>query len=127
MTDEPIPNQPAEAPGDAPQSRDALQSREARSNGEAQPDLSLAHRLRQPRTIISLVLPILLLLLFVKSLPGFKLEELPDKILGANPWLLLAAFAIFYLGFPLRGLRWAILVRQSGFALRIRTRSRSSS
>jgi uncharacterized protein (TIRG00374 family) len=34
--------------------------------------------------------------------------------------LLLAAFAIFYLGFPLRGLRWAILVRQSGFALRIR-------
>ena len=86
----------------------------------AQPDLSLAHRLRQPRTIISLVLPILLLALFVRSLPGFKLEELPDKILGANPWLLIAAFVIFYLGFPLRGLRWAILVRQSGFALRIR-------
>jgi hypothetical protein len=85
-----------------------------------QPDLSLAHRLRQPRTIISLVLPILLLLLFVRSLPGFKLEELPDKIGGANPWLLIAAFAIFYLGFPLRGLRWAILVRQTGFQLRIR-------
>jgi len=58
--------------------------------------------------------------LFVRSLPGFKLEELPDKILGSNPWLLLAAFAIFYLGFPLRGLRWAVLVRQSGFALRVR-------
>ncbi|TME10343.1 MAG: flippase-like domain-containing protein [Chloroflexi bacterium] len=86
----------------------------------ARPDLSLAHRLRQPRTIISLVLPIVLLALFVRSLPGFKLEELPDKILGANPWLLIAAFAIFYLGFPLRGLRWAILVRRSGFALRIR-------
>src|SRR5437867_161495 len=86
----------------------------------ARPALSLAHRLRQPRTIISLVLPIALLALFVRSLPGFKLEELPDKILGANPLLLLAAFAIFYLGFPLRGLRWAILVRQSGFALRIR-------
>jgi uncharacterized protein (TIRG00374 family) len=87
---------------------------------EQQPDLSLAHRLRQPRTIISLILPIVLLALFVRSLPGFKLEELPDKILGANLWLLIAAFAIFYLGFPLRGLRWAILVRQSGFALRVR-------
>ena len=30
-------------------------------------------------------------------------------------------FAIFYVGFPLRGLRWAILVRQSGrFSLRVR-------
>ena len=87
---------------------------------EKQPDLSLAHRLRQPRTIISLVLPIVLLLLFVRSLPGFKLEELPAKIGGANPWLLVAAFVIFYVGFPLRGLRWSILVRQSGFALGLR-------
>ena len=87
---------------------------------EKQPDLSLAHRLRQPRTIISLVLPIVLLLLFVRSLPGFKLEELPAKIGGANPWLLIAAFLIFYVGFPLRGLRWSILVRQSGFALGLR-------
>jgi len=96
----------------------------AAANGEAtdgaQPDLSLAHRLRQPRTIISLVLPIVLLVLFVRSLPGFKLEELPDKILGANPWLLIAAFVVFYLGFPLRGLRWAILVRQSGYNLGLR-------
>jgi len=112
MTDEPatepIATQPAGGTGP---------SDEAESS---QPDLSLAHRLRQPRTIISLVLPIALLLLFVKSLPGFKLEELPDKIGGANPLLLVAAFVIFYLGFPLRGLRWAILVRQTGFRLRIR-------
>jgi glycosyltransferase 2 family protein len=87
---------------------------------EKQPDLSLAHRLRQPRTIISLLLPLLLLGLFVRSLPGFKLEELPAKIGGANPWLLLAAFAVFYIGFPLRGLRWAILVRQTGFPLSVR-------
>jgi uncharacterized protein (TIRG00374 family) len=56
----------------------------------------------------------------VRSLPGFHLEELPDKILGANPLLLIGAFAIFYVGFPLRGLRLALLVRQSGFALKIR-------
>jgi uncharacterized protein (TIRG00374 family) len=88
---------------------------------EVRPEqLSLGRRLRQPRTIISIVLPIVLLVLFVKSLPGFKLEELPDKILGANPWLLLAAFGIYYVGFPLRGVRWALLLRQSGFGLRVR-------
>jgi len=82
--------------------------------------LSLSRRLRQPRTIVSLVLPILLLALFAKSLPGFKLEELPGLILKANPLLLLAAFAVFYLGFPIRGYRWALLVRSSGFGLRVR-------
>ncbi len=81
--------------------------------------LSLVARLKKPRTIISIVLPLILLAFFAKSLPGFKLEELPNKILGANPWLLLAAFVVFYAGFPLRGLRWAILVRQSGFRLKI--------
>jgi glycosyltransferase 2 family protein len=82
--------------------------------------LSLGRRLRQPRTIISLVLPIILLGLFLRSLPGFKLEELPAKVLAANMWLLLAAFLIFYLGFPLRGYRWSLLVRGTGFPLRTR-------
>jgi uncharacterized protein (TIRG00374 family) len=87
---------------------------------ERQPDLSLAHRLRQPRTLLSLILPVVLLGLFAKALPGFHLEELPAKIASANALLLLAAFAIFYAGFPLRGWRWAILVRQSGFSLKVR-------
>ena len=87
---------------------------------ERQPDLSLSHRLRQPRTLISLIVPIVLLVLFVIALPGFELDQLPGKIASANPLLLLAAFVIFYMGFPLRGLRWAILVRQSGFDLKVR-------
>ena len=82
--------------------------------------ISLGKRMRQPKTIISLVLPIFLLLLFVRALPGFHLEELPALILGANGWLLLAAFVVYYLGFPLRGLRWAILVRGTGYPLRVR-------
>ena len=90
-------------------------------DGEVPPDqLSLSRRLRQPRTIISIVLPIVLLVLFVRSLPGFNLEALPGKILSANPLLLLAAFGIFYLGFPLRGLRWALLVRRTGFPLKVK-------
>jgi glycosyltransferase 2 family protein len=82
--------------------------------------LSLGRRLRQPKTIISLVLPIVLLTLFVRSLPGFKLDELPGNILRADPWLLLAAFVIFYLGFPLRGLRWALLIRGTGYPLGVK-------
>ena len=82
--------------------------------------LSLGRRLRQPRTIISLILPLILLGLFVNSLPGFKLEELPAKVLSANMGLLLAAFVIFYLGFPLRGYRWSLLVRGTGFPLKTR-------
>lgn len=82
--------------------------------------LSLGPRLRQPRTIVSLILPLVLLVLFVRTLPGFHLDELPGVILRANPLLLFAAFAVFYLGFPLRGLRWTILIRRTGFPLRVR-------
>jgi uncharacterized protein (TIRG00374 family) len=82
--------------------------------------LSLGRRMRQPKTIISLVVPILLLLLFVRALPGFHLEELPSLILAANGWLLLAAFVVYYLGFPLRGYRWARLVRGTGYPLKVR-------
>jgi uncharacterized protein (TIRG00374 family) len=82
--------------------------------------LSLGRRLRQPRTILSIVLPIILLILFARALPGFKLDEVPGLILQANPLLLLAAFVVFYLGFPLRGLRWALLVRGTGYPLHLR-------
>jgi uncharacterized protein (TIRG00374 family) len=82
--------------------------------------LSLGRRLRQPKTITSLVVPIILLILFARALPGFKLDELPGHILQANPLLLLAAFVVFYLGFPLRGLRWALLIRSTGFHLGVR-------
>jgi uncharacterized protein (TIRG00374 family) len=98
-------------PGGAPQAGES----------EVRPDqLSLTKRLRQPRTLVSLILPIVLFFLFVLALPGFELDQLPAKIAAADPLLLLAAFAIFYAGFPLRGLRWAILVRKTGFPLSVR-------
>ena len=82
--------------------------------------MSLARRLRQPRTIISIVLP-LAAARALRAEPARRSSssELPDKILAANPWLLLAAFAIFYLGFPFRGLRWAMLVRAHRFPLTV--------
>ena len=81
---------------------------------EAADQLSLGRRLRQPRTIVSIVLPLLLLFLLARTLPGFDLEALPGIIGAANPLLILAGFAIYYVGFPLRGMRWVILLRGSG-------------
>ena len=79
----------------------------------------LRDQLRDRRTLFMiLVLPLVLLVLFVRTLPGFHLDEVPGVILRSNGLLLFAAFAVFYLGFPLRGLRWAILVRRTGFPSR---------
>ncbi len=80
---------------------------------QAEP-ISLGQRLRQPRTIASVLVPIVVLVLIFVSLPGFKLDRLPGLILGANPALLLAAFVVYYLSFPLRGLRWRLLLRAAG-------------
>jgi glycosyltransferase 2 family protein len=82
--------------------------------------LSLAKRLRDPRTIVSIVLPILLLGLLATQLPGFRLEEAAQRIGQADPLLLLAAFAVYYLGFPLRGYRWQLLLRNAGTRVNLR-------
>jgi uncharacterized protein (TIRG00374 family) len=80
----------------------------------------ISQRLRDRRTQASIIVPVLILLLFAVALPGFKLDELIDSILNANPFWLLAAFVIFYLGFPIRGYRWSILLRGIGLNLRVR-------
>ena len=76
--------------------------------------LSLGRRLRQPRTIISIAVPIVIIIVFI-ALNGKQLERVPGLILAANPVLVLAAFGVYYLGFPLRGYRWALLLRGTGF------------
>jgi glycosyltransferase 2 family protein len=86
----------------------------------ARESISLARRLRDPRTIISIVLPLALLVLIAVNLEGFQLERLPGTILAADPLLLLAAFAIYYLGFPLRGYRWRLLLRSAGTRVGLR-------
>ena len=81
--------------------------------------VSLARRLRQPRTILSIVVPLAIIAFFL-YLNRERLSAVPDLILQANPALVLLAFIVFYLGFPLRGYRWARLLRQTGFGIRVR-------
>ncbi len=80
----------------------------------------LSQRLRNPRAIVSIVLPILVLLLLAAALPGFHLEELPGYFARANPFWIIAAIAIYYVGFPIRGWRWAILIRGTGYPLKVK-------
>jgi glycosyltransferase 2 family protein len=82
--------------------------------------ISLARRLRDPRTIVSIVLPIALLVLIAINIEGFRLDDLPTVILASNPLLLVGAFFIYYLGFPLRGYRWTLLLRSAGTSIKVR-------
>lgn len=79
--------------------------------------VSLVRRLRQPRTILSILVPLGIIALFV-YLNRDRLARVPELILKANPVLVLIAFVAFYLGFPLRGYRWAFLLRGTGFRIR---------
>jgi uncharacterized protein (TIRG00374 family) len=82
--------------------------------------LSLARRLRDPRTIVSIVVPLALLLLILFNLRGLDIGQTIATITAANPWWLLAAFAVYYLGFPLRGYRWLLLLRSAGTRIGLR-------
>jgi uncharacterized protein (TIRG00374 family) len=87
---------------------------------QATPPQPLSQRLRDPRTIVSIVLPILLLVLVAFNLRGLDLQELVNIILAADPWLLAAAFVVYYIGFPLRGYRWQVLLRSAGTRISLR-------
>jgi glycosyltransferase 2 family protein len=75
--------------------------------------LSLSRRLRQPRTIISILIPLAVIAVFV-ALNGNQLARVPGLIAQADLRLAVLAFVVFYAGFPLRGLRWAVLLRGTG-------------
>ena len=80
----------------------------------------IGKRLRDRRTQASIIVPVLVLLLFVVALPGFQFDVLIDYVLSANPAWLLLAFAVYYVGFPLRGYRWSILLRGIGARVGVR-------
>jgi uncharacterized protein (TIRG00374 family) len=88
-------------------------------NADAVERVSLGSRLRQTRTIVSILVPLAIIVLFV-GLNRETLSKVPGLIGGANPALVLVAFAVFYLGFPLRGKRWAMLLDGTGFRIGIK-------
>jgi uncharacterized protein (TIRG00374 family) len=91
------------------------------ATGPDQPaeQMSLLRRLRQPRTILSIAVP-LIIILIAGYLNRSVLADVPRYVSEANPLLVLAAVAVYYLGFPLRGYRWKKLLKGAGY--RVSTR-----
>ena len=87
---------------------------------ESAPPKPLSQRLRDPRTIISIVLPVVLVILIATTVGNIDFGELVGHMAQANLLLVAAAFAIYYLGFPLRGYRWKLLLRGTGTDISVR-------
>jgi uncharacterized protein (TIRG00374 family) len=115
-----VPSGPMEAtPALDPHAPVTTPATSARSADPDAEQMSLKRRLRQPRTIISIAVPIAIIATFV-GINGEALQAVPELVLAANPWLVLAAFLVFYAGFPLRGLRWSILLRGTGMKVPVK-------
>ncbi len=81
--------------------------------------MSLLARLRQPRTLLSIVVPVAIIVVAV-ALNGKDLQKVPGEIASANLLLILGAFAIYYIGFPLRGWRWTKLLKGAGYKVSVK-------
>ena len=81
--------------------------------------MSLVRRMREPKTILSIVVP-LAIIVIAAILNRQYLGELPTDIAHANLWLVLLAFIVYYVGFPLRGWRWTKLLRGAGYKVKVK-------
>jgi hypothetical protein len=74
---------------------------------------SLWQKLRSPRTLISFGLALALIIFVFRGL-NIDIERTLRHMSEANLWLMALAFGVFYLTFPLRALRWRMLLINAG-------------
>ncbi|MFN2114442.1 MAG: lysylphosphatidylglycerol synthase transmembrane domain-containing protein [Anaerolineae bacterium] len=75
---------------------------------------SLRKRLASGRTIASFVIAFGLIAFFLSRQDRETLVATWGLIKNANPALYIAALAAYYLAFPIRGVRWGVLLQNSG-------------
>jgi glycosyltransferase 2 family protein len=80
---------------------------------EAFSGIDLRRRLASWRTALSVLLAVALLVFLFRFLLEFDVAATWALITGANPFLLAAAFAAYYLTFPLRALRWRYILARA--------------
>jgi ATP phosphoribosyltransferase-like protein len=78
---------------------------------------SLGKSLRSPRTLISFGLAIAIIFFVLRGL-NIDLARTWQYMRGANPWLMLLALLVFYLTFPVRAIRWRLLLDNAGVPVR---------
>ena len=81
-------------------------------------EVSLARRFLNVRTIGSIIFGVALLVLLFVFVLGVDWGRTWSQIVHANLWLLVVALAMYYLTFPLRGFRWAFILRRTGTPIR---------
>lgn len=78
---------------------------------------SLWQKLRSPRTLISFGLALAIILFFFRGL-DINIYQTLAHIRNANPWELVFAFGVFYLTFPIRAIRWRLLLTNADVPVR---------
>lgn len=76
--------------------------------------LAIGKRLFNWRTIVPLVL-VIIALVFVAQKANINPQQTWATIRTANVFFFLAAFLVYYLSFPVRALRWRLLLENVGF------------
>ena len=76
--------------------------------------LSIGRRLLNSRTNVPLGIVVVALVYFANE-AQINPQQTWAAIRGADSWFLLAAFLVYYLSFPIRTLRWRILLQNVGY------------
>ena len=75
-------------------------------------DRTIWHRFLSIRTLLSFGIAAGLLVL-VWVIGDLSFEDIVDDLSHANPWLVVAAYAVYVMSFPLRAMRWRILLNNA--------------
>lgn len=80
----------------------------------AEGGIGFGERLKQPRTLLSFAVSAAIIALVVFKL-NINPAEVWRNIRSANPALLLLAFAVYYASFPVRALRWKVILENARY------------
>ena len=83
-------------------------------------EVSLARRLLSVRTLGSIAFGLVLVFLLFRVILNVDFGRTFELMRSANIWLLLAGLFAYYLTFPLRSLRWTLILRRVGTPVRYR-------
>lgn len=87
-----------------------------KSNDVAERGFSLKERLLNVRTLVSFVLAFVIIYIVFHSI-DIELRQTWQYMRQVNPWLYFLAFISFFITFPIRALRWRILLQNANFPI----------
>lgn len=82
----------------------------------AQQGFSLKDRFLKPRTLVSLALALAIIVSVFRGL-NINVAQTWAQMQQANPWLYVLAFASFAATFPIRAIRWRLLLQNADFPI----------